>query len=92
MGPHEPIGDGYTAGHPDGNTVDRPTLPFRGLADAEVIAEARRIYNALQTTPRCANDRDPLLVAWGAVCMEMTGVSSPTTSRGRPPTFRRDGT
>jgi hypothetical protein len=74
MGPidqHVPIAGGAMAGHPYGRTIDRPTLPYRGLADSEVIAEARRIYAELQETPRWANNRDALLVAWGAVCAEM---------------------
>jgi hypothetical protein len=71
MGPHEPIGGGYTAGKPEGDAPDRPTLPYRGLADAEVIASAREIYRKLQETPRWSAENAWLIRAWSEVCAEM---------------------
>jgi hypothetical protein len=73
MDQHAPIGAGYMAGHPersDGRS-DALTLPYRGLADDEVISEARKLYRQLQDGSRWANNRGALLVAWRQVCEEM---------------------
>jgi hypothetical protein len=72
MGPHPPF-MGVTAGHPErsGGSLDRPSLPYRGLADAEVLDAAREVYSQLQATPRWHADNDRLIRQWGLVCQEL---------------------
>jgi hypothetical protein len=75
LGPH---GDdaafmGYTAGHPEHGqgASGRPSLPYRGLTDDEVLAAARDVYKKLQETPRWSSENDELIWQWAAVCAEL---------------------
>ena len=69
MNQHSPIGNGYTAGHPERSrdASERPKLPYRGLGDDEVMAVARDLYKKLQETPHWADENDALIRQWGAV-------------------------
>ena len=73
MNPHAPIDPRYMTPHPEhgGRESDRITLPYRGLADPDVISAARELYQKLQTGPRWENGRNDLLRAWRQVCDEM---------------------
>jgi hypothetical protein len=61
------------APHPehDGKETDQITLPYRGLADSEVIDAAREIYRRLQETTHWSSENEALLREWRMVCDEM---------------------
>ena len=75
LGPHgvDAAFMGYTAGHPEGSghAPERASLPYRHLADSEVVSAAREVYRQLQISPRWSSDNDRLIRAWAAVCSEM---------------------
>ena len=63
---------GYTGGLPEGSGhAPERSLPYRHLADSEVVSAAREVYRQLQTTPRWSSDNDRLIRAWAEVCSEM---------------------
>jgi hypothetical protein len=75
------------APHPEhgGRESDQVTLPYRALADPEVIAEARSIYQRLQETNHWDSENDELLHKWRMICDEMNIrelTDSVTTSGG----------
>ena len=83
------------APHPEhgGKETDRITLPYRVLADSEVISEARKLYKQLQEGPRWANNRNALLRAWGQVCEEMNirELVDDVTDSGVSAGYRNEG-
>jgi hypothetical protein len=73
MGPHD-MRDVTPAGAIAGK-AEMPAKParkpFAMLNDAELVAEARRLYLALQETPGHHDDHDTLLRDFGIACAEM---------------------
>jgi hypothetical protein len=84
-----------TAPHPEhnGKETDQITLPYRGLADSEVIGAAREIYRRLQETTHWSSENETLLRNWRMVCDEMNirGLTDSVTDAAPDGHYRNEG-
>lgn len=84
-----------TAPHPEhnGKETDQITLPYRRLADSEVINAAREIYRRLQDTTHWSSENETLLRDWRMLCDEMNirGLTDDITGAGDDVHYRNEG-